>query len=845
MNTKKNKLIFAALTLLFGVGLFANITSPPSVEAVTDCDYSFEFGDYKVGAQQELVSEEDYRLFINTSCDDRTYVIFPDGSGDGWVFRENPQGMGVQIVVFAEEFESGNNTVQATYGGSPRSDGDEATITISNADVAREALNFDILDPDGPSVGDRPDAPTEEFFDGVENEPPSCESGLGILGWIVCPLINFLSFGLEQLDDIIGNLLSVRPEYYDNDEIRSAWRNIRNIAYMLLVPAMLVMVIGTALGFEFVSAYTVKKALPRMIAAAIFIAFSYEITVFLIQVINAIGLGIKGLMLAPFDNIPDTLAGYFTLGEGFATGVVLGIAGGIGIAVATGPGAIGIGALFLGFLAIAALVLVIAYAVLVLRQMIIIALMLLAPLAIIGWIFPSNTRLWTLWRGTFVKLLLMYPLIMLVLASGRILAHITNSMDPVGGVVESGANQLISPFMVLLAYTLPYLFVPFAFKFVGGTIGRLAGMATSMEGGWLKRISGKSREVREQYKAGDKNWKGFKRSSKASRRYDQKYNGNDSPSLMPDVSAIKRGENPFRQTIDGAKQRAEGAEQRRTDFKEARAAYFESQAKQNDPRTLSGKWREEASSAQTSAAATEAANKIADTIQDVLQNERDENGNRYDGSRAREIALDRLEEYATEKIDNGSMSQAEYNGISMAFAMQQAGEKLMNMQDHIAGMDPNSTQGQNAMQLYSGMLGNSSVYGAVTGQNAGLKAGIQQGAGEGAMREARAKVNFKEPPSKLAGMSKEAWQEMFRIDKNAAKQAYDNVAAIGGEPAAKLKISQEQAQQYAVSPPPPKPTQQMIQQSVQQQAARQQQPPQAPPPPPPPPQAPTPPTTGP
>src|SRR5690606_29838183 len=70
--------------------------------------------------------------------------------------------------------------------------------------------------------------------------------------------------------------------------------------YIILIPVMLVMVIGTALGWEMFSAYTVKKALPRMVVATIFITLSWHITTFLIGFFNVIGAGILGLMTSPF-----------------------------------------------------------------------------------------------------------------------------------------------------------------------------------------------------------------------------------------------------------------------------------------------------------------------------------------------------------------------------------------------------------------------------------------------------------------------------------------------------------------------------------------------------------------
>jgi hypothetical protein len=55
------------------------------------------------------------------------------------------------------------------------------------------------------------------------------------------------------------------------------------------------------------------------------------------------------------------------------------------------------------------------------RQIAIMILAIIAPLAIIAWIFPANTTLWKIWQKSFMKLLLLYPLIMVQSVPGNCL----------------------------------------------------------------------------------------------------------------------------------------------------------------------------------------------------------------------------------------------------------------------------------------------------------------------------------------------------------------------------------------------------------------------------------------
>lgn len=306
-------------------------------------------------------------------------------------------------------------------------------------------------------------------------ESPSCESEGLDLSWIICPILTLIDKSITALDNAINNLLSVPNDYLDNPKLEATWKRMRNLAYIILVPAMLVMVLGTALGFDFISAYTVKKALPRMIAAAIFIALSWELTVFMVTFINNVGQGIGGLIMSQFAPTSD---GTITLAQVFNPDAVDSGVAFTGLVIAGGAGAaflsIGIVA---SYALVAVLALLVGFALLSLRQMLIIFLMLFAPLAILAWIFPGNDKLWKTWWGAFSKLLLLYPLIMILLASGKSFAVVVGDTE----------GNIFGTFVKLIAYVGPYFFIPAAFKFAGGVFGNIAGMVNDRSRGVFDR----------------------------------------------------------------------------------------------------------------------------------------------------------------------------------------------------------------------------------------------------------------------------------------------------------------------------------------------------------------------
>lgn len=332
-----------------------------------------------------------------------------------------------------------------------------------------------------------------------KEEDNSCESVDGlIMGWIMCPIISMIDGTINFLETQIQRLLEVDETKYNNEGLRKAWTQFRNIAYIILIPIMLVMVISTALGFEAFSAYTVKKALPRMVIAIIFITLSWYICQLLIGFTNVVGTGVGGLVTQPFKaDVAAACQEVNSDGEvkGLTLSCIFGPASSNGvlnviIGAATGIIA-GIGLIvILWFFGITLLLAIgTAFLILLTRQIFIIALILLAPLAILAWIFPGNDKMWKLWWGTFTKLLLMFPLIMLLIAVGKVFALLIHLSADAGG---DGA--VLSNIFILLAYMLPFAFIPFTFKLAGGAFATVAGFVNDKEKGLFDRQKQKRAE---------------------------------------------------------------------------------------------------------------------------------------------------------------------------------------------------------------------------------------------------------------------------------------------------------------------------------------------------------------
>ncbi len=327
--------------------------------------------------------------------------------------------------------------------------------------------------PDGVGSSDVP-----EEGDVVEQD--SCEQSGDGWGWLLCPIIYGSAEVIEEVDQQIIDALEVKEEYYSTPELRAVWSSFRNISYILLIPVLLVMVISTALGFQFVDAYTVKRAMPRLFIAVIFMALSFDICVFLIEFTNNVGNGVGGLVAAPFGGKGALeFTDVFSIGEGAATTATLGV-GLVGIVAALAVGIVSI-SILMSFLFTSALAVIIIFALLSVRELLIIFLIIMAPIAIVSWIFPGNDKLWKLWWSTFSKLLMIFPLIILLLYAGRGFAAVVFTSD------LEGLEGVFSLFLKFIAYIGPFFAIPAAFKYLGGAFANLAGMVNDRGKGIFDR----------------------------------------------------------------------------------------------------------------------------------------------------------------------------------------------------------------------------------------------------------------------------------------------------------------------------------------------------------------------
>ena len=160
-------------------------------------------------------------------------------------------------------------------------------------------------------------------------------------------------------------------------------------------------------------------------------------------------------------------------------------------------GGVGSGVL-LSLVVTAALAVLIGFAVIIFRKILIAMLVITAPIAIICSVLPNTQKVWKVWNESFSKALLMFPLIMAFLATGRVFSYVSERGD---------TQNLLQQIVSIFAYFAPYFLIPATFKFAGGVISSVAGMTDKSRGAFDRLKKGRQNMMarkREDLKAGNR-----------------------------------------------------------------------------------------------------------------------------------------------------------------------------------------------------------------------------------------------------------------------------------------------------------------------------------------------------
>ena len=329
------------------------------------------------------------------------------------------------------------------------------------------------VNPDGPST------PGVIINDNdVAGEDP-CFHTAESMGWILCPVLKGIVNAAEGLyEEAVEPFLVVDTQLFNtNNGAYSAWRVFANIANVIAVIFLLFIVFSQITGVG-IDNYGIKKSLPKIIVAAILINLSYIICQLAVDSSNIIGQSLESLLTGIGNGLPynsstigavigetpsamfkvllnSTLALTGLIAGLGVTGAVLGVAEGVATAGVIGGVFEGIGIIIpilVGVLGVLIAVLTF-FVMLGLRQIAVILLVVISPVAFVCYMLPNTRNLFKKWWNILKAMLILYPMAGLTIGG----CHLVSSI-----LLSTNATQTNFLFYLLnmIVMALPLLLIP-------------------------------------------------------------------------------------------------------------------------------------------------------------------------------------------------------------------------------------------------------------------------------------------------------------------------------------------------------------------------------------------------
>ena len=308
-----------------------------------------------------------------------------------------------------------------------------------------------------------------------EEEKNSC--GIDGIGWLVCPVMNFVASLNDAAYSAISGFLDIKPAILSDSGASGAkqgWEFFRNIANAIFAVIFL-WVIFSQISNVGVSNYGIKKILPRLIIGALLVNLSYYICQIFVDLSNILGHTLK-------DALESGAGGVGTGSEatGWGSAIAATIVG-VGGVVAFAALAVGIPTLVAGFFAIMTV-----FIILVVRQAGIILLVAISPVAFAAWLLPNTEDLFKKWMKMFRGLLLVFPIISLLYGAGKLAGAILVSSATADPNNPDETMQLVA----LAATTMPLIATPFVLQNSLSSLGSIGAKIGRMSAGAHSRLAG-------------------------------------------------------------------------------------------------------------------------------------------------------------------------------------------------------------------------------------------------------------------------------------------------------------------------------------------------------------------
>lgn len=321
---------------------------------------------------------------------------------------------------------------------------------------------------------------------GDENSFSSCT--VNGIGWFICPVAVFMADSMDNIFKHVSDFFVVEPVTVNDrsGNLYTAWNMIRGIANIAFIIAFLIIIYSqlTSMG---VSNYGLKRLLPRLILAAIFVNISFFICAIAVDISNILGYSLQNIFVQmrqdTFAITDDTWSASTTT---WTTVTALVLSGGaIGAAgIATAGTVTGALPALLPILVGVTLTVLFVLLILAARQAIIIILIVIAPLAFVAYLLPNTEKWFEKWRELFMTMLIFFPAFSLVFGGSQL----------AGGLIIQNASSVIMIIFGLAVQVAPLVITPLLLKLSGGVLGKIAGIINDPRKGALDRAKNWSKD---------------------------------------------------------------------------------------------------------------------------------------------------------------------------------------------------------------------------------------------------------------------------------------------------------------------------------------------------------------
>lgn len=319
------------------------------------------------------------------------------------------------------------------------------------------------------------------------------------IGWIVCPVTNFLASAMDHLFNILAGFLTVRPVQTNQENaLYRAWSYMRNFANISFVIAFLIIIYSqvTSVGL---SNYDIKKMLPRLILAAIFVNISYWICAAAIDISNILGWSIQDIFISIRNNLVGaegnswdvfswkSIAGVILSGGTAAAAAGFGIYG-----LLVSAGSIG-AALYMLLPILVGVIIAVLVALLVMaaRQAIITILLIISPLAFVAYLLPNTEKYYEKWQSLGMTMLLLFPIFSVIFGGSQL----------AGMAIIQNADSINLILLGMGVQVAPVVITPLLVRFSGSILARIGGIINNPGKGLIDRTRKFAEERRDQRKA--------------------------------------------------------------------------------------------------------------------------------------------------------------------------------------------------------------------------------------------------------------------------------------------------------------------------------------------------------